>query len=112
MLDFNQNLTLKETSSTLNLLTKKQVNLLQVPQAKLVTLIAAKWREFAAAAGQYKKSKVGLVSPATEAPGIEKIMETPTQPIGGKESGMQTKHTRSSFLVECCFVIFMHKNCS
>ncbi|XP_053379869.1 chromodomain-helicase-DNA-binding protein Mi-2 homolog isoform X2 [Mercenaria mercenaria] len=53
----------------------------KVPQAKLVTLIAAKWREFAAAAGQYKKSKVGLVSPTTEAPPTEKLTETPTPAV-------------------------------
>ncbi|XP_060558085.1 chromodomain-helicase-DNA-binding protein 5-like [Ruditapes philippinarum] len=50
----------------------------KVPQAKLVTLIAAKWREFAAAAGQYKKSKLGLVSPTTDAPPTDKLMDTPT----------------------------------
>lgn len=55
-------------------------------QAKLVNLIAAKWREFAQAAGQHKKSKLGLTSPTTETPpSVEKLGETPTQ---GKESGL------------------------
>ena len=59
---------------------------LKVPQAKLVTLIAAKWREFAAAAGQYKKSKLGLVSPTSDAPPSEKLMDTPTAGAA-RESG-------------------------
>ncbi|XP_052227577.1 chromodomain-helicase-DNA-binding protein Mi-2 homolog isoform X2 [Dreissena polymorpha] len=50
----------------------------KVPQAKLVNLIAAKWREFAQAAGQYKKSRQGMVSPTGEAP-AEKIVDTPAQ---------------------------------
>lgn len=61
-----------------------------MPQAKLVTLIAAKWREFAAAAGQYKKSKLGLLSPSMEAPTPqEKVTETstPGPAAAAKESG-------------------------
>ena len=48
---------------------------------KLVTLIAAKWKEFAHAAGQWKKSK-GLTSPTLAKDGFDESMtETP-----GKDS--------------------------
>lgn len=54
-------------------------------QVKLVNLIAAKWREFAQLAGQYKKSKQGLTSPTSETPpALDKMADTPVQ---GKESG-------------------------
>ncbi|XP_052821460.1 chromodomain-helicase-DNA-binding protein Mi-2 homolog isoform X1 [Mya arenaria] len=58
-------------------------------QAKLINLIAAKWREFAQAAGQYKKNKLGVVSPTTD--GTEKhIPAEPETPVQAKESDEDT----------------------
>ncbi|WAR14925.1 CHD3-like protein [Mya arenaria] len=57
--------------------------------AKLINLIAAKWREFAQAAGQYKKNKLGVVSPTTD--GTEKhIPAEPETPVQAKESDEDT----------------------
>ena len=44
-----------------------------------MTLIAAKWKEFASAAGQWKKTKTGLTSPTEAKDGFadDSALETP-----------------------------------
>ena len=52
----------------------------------MINLIAAKWREFAQLAGQYKKNKQGLTSPTSDTPpSLDKMGEAGNQ---GKESGL------------------------
>ena len=58
------------------------------PQSKVVNLIAAKWREFAQAAGQYKKSKLALSSPTIEKQNDFGDSKNDSVLTAGKQSGL------------------------
>ena len=69
---------------------------------KLVTLIAAKWKEFAAAAGQWKKTTTGLTSPTAAKEGFgDSLVETPAKMMGrcqGSNLALANLLNASSFL--------------
>ncbi|KAK3592589.1 hypothetical protein CHS0354_001757 [Potamilus streckersoni] len=80
----------------------------KVAASKMVTLIAAKWREFATTAGAWKKSKLGLTSPTIEKKEeikekeeeVEQEQDTEPETIPSKDDSVQEDNEEDEFVEE------------